>query len=96
MKFGIDGLVHARTYDGMCGCHDFFIKDIKADLDDFGWMKDFAPEESPDYGCGDRGFAPASATAEVLKKYNITSDEYNKICECLVENLYVGYCGLCQ
>lgn len=96
MKFGIDGLMNARTYEMLCGCINLFVKDKDADIDDFGEMKDLNPDNAPDYGCGDRGFAPAPATPEVLEKYGITEDEYNKICECLVDNLHVGYCGLCQ
>ena len=96
MKFGITELMSARTYDCMCGCHDFIVKGKEADLDDFGSMMDFSPEEAPEYGCGDKGFEYHPASPEVLEKYEITEDEYYDICVCLEENLHMGSCGLCS
>lgn len=96
MKFGITELMSARTYDCLCGCHDFIVKGKEAYLDDFGMMKDFSPEKADEYGCGDTGFDYHPAFPEVLEKYGITEDEYNRICEVLSKNLYVGCCSLCQ
>ena len=40
-------------------------------------------------------FEPQSPTKEVLAKYNITEEEYNKICDELEDKLCVGRCGWC-
>ena len=40
-------------------------------------------------------FKPQSPTKEVLDKYNITEEEYNKICDELEDKLCVGRCGWC-
>lgn len=96
MKIEIKGLVKFTKPEMTCGCYNLHVKGKEASLYDFGEMTDFAPTDAPDYGCGDRGFAPAPETPEVLKKYDITYDEYNKICACLETNLHIGLCGLCQ
>lgn len=38
-------------------------------------------------------FEPQSPTKEVLDKYNITEEEYNKICDELEYKLGIGCCG---
>ena len=47
------------------------------------------------YGCDDMRFEPQSPTKEVLAKYNITEEEYNKICDELEDKLCVGSCEWC-
>lgn len=63
------------------------------DQDDFGDTYD--AKNSEIYSCADMQFDPRSSIKEVLDKYNITEEEYNKICDELEDKLFVGRCGYC-
>lgn len=41
-------------------------------------------------------FEPIPPAKEVLHKYNITEEEYYKICDELEDKLYVGHCEWCM
>lgn len=96
MKYDADRLVGIVKPEWSCGCSELKVKGKDAYLDDFGEMADFDPENAPDYGCGDRGFAPVPSVPEVLEKYDLTIEEYDKICEFLADELHIGTCGLCS
>ena len=83
-----------KCYDYLCSLEVFEINDIKADYNDFGTKEDVDSYNAPDYGCGNMQFTPKLATQKVLDKYQITVDDYNKICEEL-DCLSFGYCGWC-
>ena len=76
-----------------CELETFTINGKAADSSDFG--DTFDHNEKRHYGCGDMRFEPQSPTKEVLAKYNITEEEYNKICDELEDKLCVGSCGWC-
>lgn len=77
-----------------CTTEEFEINGVEADYTDFGHTKDIAPHCAPDYGCGNRQFIPKPATQEILDKYHIDIDDYNKICEEL-DCLSFGRCTWC-
>ena len=76
-----------------CELETFTINGKSADSSDFD--DTFDHNEKRHYGCGDMRFEPQSPTKEVLAKYNITEEEYNKICDELEDKLCVGSCGWC-
>ena len=78
-----------------CELDIFTINGKSADSSDFGEVYDHDKESAETYGCGDMRFEPQSPTKEVLAKYNITEEEYNKICDELEDKLCVGSCGWC-
>ena len=86
-----------KPYHGLpCELEIFTINGIKANQRDFGNNEDRAPEEGDIYGCGHRTFeADRHKASKCMKKYNITIDEFNKICDELEDKLYVGACGWC-
>lgn len=83
-----------KCYDCSCALKVFEINGIKADYKDFGIQEDIATYKAPAYGCGNMQFIPKPVTQKVLDKYQITVDDYNKICEEL-DCLSFGYCGWC-
>ena len=79
-----------------CTCEVFEINRESANIADFGYMADIAPELAEPYACGCKVFIPNKNEAEeAMKIYGITIDEFNKVCEELEEKLFVGSCGLC-
>lgn len=75
-------------------CHaDFFINDKKADLADFGEVKQNGLGE---YQCGLSGFAAKMPSIEILDKYHITVDEYAEIIEKLNATFDYGICDWCM
>ena len=83
-----------QCYGCLCELKAFEINDIKADYMDFRTKEDTDTYNAPDYGCGNMQFIPKPVTQKVLDKYQITVDDYNKICEEL-DCLSFGYCGWC-
>lgn len=83
-----------KCYDCLCSLEVFEINDIKADYNDFGTKEDVDSYNAPDYGCGNMQFTPKLATQKVLDKYQITIDDYKKICEEL-DCLSFGHCCWC-
>ena len=79
----------------LCYTPIFKVNNIDADADDFGEKYDRDTENAEDYGCGDMQFTGKGMTAEVLKKYKITKEEYNKIVAQLEKGLSFGSCGWC-
>ena len=85
-----------KPYDALpCELETFTINSNTADSSDFGDTFDHNKELKEHYGCGDMRFEPQSPTKEVLAKYTITEEEYNKICDELEDKLCVGRCGWC-
>lgn len=79
----------------VCNLKRFIIKGINADIDDFGEQYDCEEENMEDHGCGNMIFKPKKYSDEILNKYSISIDEYNKICEKLKMCLSFGKCNLC-
>jgi hypothetical protein len=84
-----------EEYGALCELEHFEINGMRADYDDFGEKYDHDSENAEDYGCGDMRFDSKAATEEVLNKYGITTEEYDKICDELEEKLSFGCCGWC-
>lgn len=86
-----------KPYYGLpCSLQEFIINGQEADADDFGHSEDVDKENAEPYGCGCRKFIIDDSNAEeCMKKYNLTYEEYQQVCEQLEETLYVGQCGWC-
>lgn len=85
-----------KVYNCLCALSKFTINNIDADHDDFGEKYDHNPENAlEDYACGNMRFNSKPYTQEVLEKYKITVNEYNKICNELEEKLSFGSCSWC-
>ena len=81
-----------------CVLKIFTINGKEADSNDFGSTvnhKEDYDDEITVYGCCNMYFEPNSPAREVLHKYNITEEEYYKICNELKDKLYVGHCEWC-
>jgi len=84
-----------EAFHCLCELSIFEINGIHADYEDFGEKYDNDPGNAEDYGCGDMQFFPKPATSEILNKYNISIDEYDKITLELEAELSFGSCGWC-
>lgn len=84
-----------ESYGCYCDLQNFNINGIDASWEDFGTKEDIAPDEAPEYGCGDMEFTPKLPTQAILDKYKINVDEYKEICNKLEQKLSFGYCGWC-
>lgn len=82
-------------YRSLCALSKFTINGIDARCYDFGEQFDDCPDKAEDYGCGDMTFKSKDPTKEVLDKYRITENEYQKIAEELEDVLSFGNCGWC-
>ena len=78
-----------------CSTEKFIVNGISAESDDFGGLSDEDSENAEDYGCGNMTFIAKPSTEEVLLKYDISSNEYNKIASELETKLSPGSCGWC-
>ena len=78
-----------------CELETFTINGKKANSIDFGNTIAYEEGEEDTYGCSNMHFEPEPPTKEVLAKYNITEEEYNKICDELEDKLCVGHCEWC-
>lgn len=89
--------LECEAYRALCELSKFTINGINAHYDDFGTKEDRDPKSAPDYCCADMRFIPyPSINLEALKKYNITSEEYNEVCKILEDKLSFGACGWCE
>lgn len=86
--------IKIKPFGALCDLEQFEINGMRADYEDFGDKYDCHPDIAEPYGCGDMRFIPKLPTIEILNKYNITTDEYNEICEKL-NCLSFGCCGWC-
>ncbi len=84
-----------EVYDYLCKMKEFEINGVEADYEDFGSTCDEDYENAEDYSCGNMKFTRENATDEILKKYNISIEEYNEICDKLDDGLSFGLCGQC-
>ena len=78
-----------------CELETFTINGKKASSFDFGNTFDHINGEKEVYGCCNMYFEPNPPAEEILHKYNITEEEYYKICDELEDKLYVGRCEWC-
>ena len=88
-------LIVEPCYAVPCELETFTINGKFAVSFDFGETFDHNKRLKKHYGCSDMRFEPQPPTKEVLAKYNITEEEYNKICDELEDKLCVGSCGWC-
>lgn len=91
---------HIKIYDSFCGTEEFVINDVHADDYDFGHGYDAGPGPNSNVGhhggCINRVWEPIPPTDTVLKKYNISSDEYYFICQELKHLLSFQRCIKCS
>jgi hypothetical protein len=80
-----------------CELETFTINGKDAYKDDFGYSTNSGDGLNIlEYGCGNMKFISYDTPIEgLLEEYEITMNEYNKICEMLEAKLYVGECGWC-
>ena len=77
-----------------CTLVRFIINDIKADVEDFGYM-DW--ENGKFYECINHRFIGFDKPkTEVLEKYNINKTEFDSICYKLQKALYIDSCQRCR
>jgi predicted metal-binding transcription factor (methanogenesis marker protein 9) len=79
-----------------CALTHFVINGRIATESDFGKGLDTGEGNSNYWGCTNRVFKSRPLRQYVLTKYDITEDDYYKICEFLEDYLSVGQCGLCD
>jgi hypothetical protein len=83
-------------FSALCSLRTFTIvgQDVQ-DHDDFYTQQDESPHTAEDYACGYMKGTPMKATPKVLKKYGLTTKEFNQIAEEAAEAVSFGCCGLC-
>lgn len=79
----------------LCCTNVFTVNGVRADPEDFGEQHDHDSENAEEYGCGDMKFTRCPPTPDILRKYGITSDEYEVIAGKLEEGLSFGRCSWC-
>ena len=84
-----------KSYGSLCGIQCGAINNIDIDESDFVDKYDHSPETAEDYACGNMQADIILPTEEVLKKYNITVDEYREVAEKISEEVSFGSCGWC-
>ena len=85
-------------YSFPCGLMIFTINGIDACKSEFGTTYDSQAWNAPDYGCGCSIFERDTNEKNrkmIMKKYSLTPQEFDGICDVLEEILYVGRCGWC-
>jgi hypothetical protein len=83
------------VFEALCSASIFIINGIDAEEEDFGEKYDRDKENAPDYGCGDMEFTRIDSTPEILEKYKISEEDYQKVCDRLESELSFGNCGWC-
>lgn len=73
----------------------FVINNINADYNDFGTIVE-STKEGWEFACPPEEFIPKMVTSKILEKYNINENEYNHICNELVQLLSFNGCAWCQ
>lgn len=92
---GVD--LRLKAYESLCALEMFIVNGVRADECDFGEQGDAAPWAASEYGCGNMCFTPFARPrdAKVLKKYDITEEQFSQIADELAEALSFGKCSLC-
>lgn len=85
-----------KAYSALCELKTFTINGVDAEYEDFGTKEDRNPMSAEPYCCADMRFIPDLPTDEVLKKYGITVNEYDEVCDRLNQELSFGRCGWCS
>jgi hypothetical protein len=86
----------AVAFDCLCEMRVFTVHGVNARREDFVEQYDRDPRNAPEYGCGDMQATIIPATERVLKKYDITLEEYDKVAEDVAKKLSFGRCGMCS
>ncbi len=84
-----------KVFSALCHLEIFTVNGITADEDDFVEKHDRSFDEAEEHACGDMQANVIKSTKEVLKKYQITEDEYQNIGEEVADLLSFGFCGWC-
>jgi hypothetical protein len=90
--------IQIKRYSALpCSLEVFTINGIKAEEEDFGkgYDEDYGAA-GHDWSCGNRVFKAKFPTDEILRKYNLTANEYRTVCNKLEEMLTIGCCGWCE
>ena len=90
-----DGLMTLKCHYG-CDVEEFTVKGKPADEEEFGKHED----ENPEYAqlplcCGNMLFTAWEPADDILKKYDLTMDEYWEVCYWLDKALSFGSCDQC-
>lgn len=78
-----------------CSPNCFELNCIDADCDDFGEHFDRGNYEE-DACCTDMRFTRKEPTSEVIDKYGISEEEYDKVCDELEDKMSYGRCSQCE
>ena len=89
-------LIDFQVFQCLCSMEKFSINGIEAYEEDFGTKCDESPETAQPYSCGNMRFRRKKASQETLKKYAITTEEYDEVCSKLEDGLSFGCCGWCE
>lgn len=84
-----------EVYDCLCELSKFIINWIDADYDDFWDKYDRHTEEAEEYWCWYMQFEWCTYTQDILDKYNISIEDYNKIVTILEDKLSFWCCWRC-
>ena len=84
-----------EIYYALCATSVFTINGINADYEDFGKKYDRDSEDVEDDACGNMQFTGIPSTTEILSKYKITEEEYQKVVSKLEDGLSFGCCDWC-
>ena len=85
-----------EVYDCLCELKTFEVNGIEANECDFVFKYDHDIDSAEDYGCGNMACDINNPAKKVLKKYNITEEEFFKIAERVDELVSFGNCGWCN
>jgi hypothetical protein len=91
----LDGRVKLQVYDALCSLKTFTIDGERVDEDDFFYKDDVGRDYAEPYACGNMQGTALKATDKVLKKYNLTVDEFNTVAEEAADLVSFGSCGWC-
>lgn len=89
-----DGLMTLKCDYG-CDVDEFTVKGKPVDEEEFGRHEDEHPEWGELDCCGDMEFTAYEPDDEILKKYDLTKDEYLEVCYWLDKALSFGGCDRC-
>lgn len=86
-----------EKFDSVCALRIFKINNIDANASDFCRQFDYSPHlNEKSEGCGNRVALIKKPKSEILKKYNITKEQYEIIAKHVSKELSFGKCNLCN
>jgi len=77
-----------------CDSKVFIINGKKAEIEHFGELVDVSGQ--PDWGCAEQIFSSKPSQPNILTHYNISSQEYETICEKLLQKVHFEECCYCE